>query len=143
MSVTVLTWATGGGVGAVGAVALQAAQIASYVQRTGHGPWRSRGRPGADRFGQPLPRLPIFWIAATCKVFVGFALVAALTAGSEVITPLTALLLGAAAANLLQRAAERVSLPDGTTAAAAPAPDLTIQMEPDREAAVQRRDMAQ
>jgi hypothetical protein len=111
------TWWSHATIGALGAVALQAAQLTLYVQRTGHTPWRSRRRRAKfDRYGQPLPDAPIFALAITCKALTGLVLVGALSAGGQVQTPLTALLLGAAATDLLQRAAAQVSLPDGSVA---------------------------
>jgi hypothetical protein len=50
------------------------------------------------------------------KAFVGFAFVALRSAGHQVQTPLTAALLGASAATLLQRYAEQVALPEGSVA---------------------------
>jgi len=114
----VLEWWQGAALGGLGALSLEAVQVALYVQRHGHTPWRSRDRRSrADRYGQPLPRLPIFGLAVFLKSATGLVLVGALATGGQVTTPATALLLGAAATDLVRRGAQQVSLPDGTPVA--------------------------
>ena len=110
-------WLPFAAAGGLGALVLECAQLALYIQRTGHTPWISRDRRRrTDRYGQPLPRLPIFFLAVACKVVAGVVLVGALAIGGQVASPLTALLLGAGATNLLQRSTEQVALPKDTGA---------------------------
>ena len=116
--IVIFNWWELASVGGLGALALEAANVALYVQRTGHVPWRSRdyGRR-ADRDGHALPRLPIFGVAIVLKTLTGLVLVGALAAGGQVDSALTALLLGSASTNLLLRASQQVSLPDGSVPA--------------------------
>jgi hypothetical protein len=112
-------WWIYAGVGGLGAFALEAGEIALYIQKRGHAPWKSRDvKRKTDSFGRPLARLPMFVLAVALKVFSGLVLVGALAADQQVASPLTAVLLGAAATNVLRRAAEQSSVPDVASAAA-------------------------
>jgi len=134
-----LDWWQYSGVGGLGALVLEAAQIALYVQRTGHTPWVSRDRRRrTDRYGQALPRFSIFCLALCCKTLTGLVLVGVLAAGHQVATPLTALLLGAAATNLLHRAAKQVPLPYGDHSATTKDAQTSITI-PDEDRVTQVR----
>jgi hypothetical protein len=121
-SFVIMDWGPYAVMGGLGALALEASQVALYVQRTGHTPWRSHDHKGkTDRYGQALPRLSIFCLAVFLKSATGLVVVGALAADGQVRTPAVALMLGAAATDLVRRGAKEIALPDGDSAGGRPA----------------------
>jgi hypothetical protein len=121
--VVLLYWWIYALIGGFGAIALDGADIALYIQRNGHTPWKSRDTRGKkNRSGRILPRFPIFALALFLKSCVGMLVVGSLAAGQQLASPLTALVLGAGSANLIRRYAEQIPLPTG---------EVTIDLPPD------------
>jgi hypothetical protein len=127
----IIDWWPYAAVGGLGALSLEAARVTLYVQRTGHTPWRSPDHKGkTDRYGQPLPRLSIFCLALFLKFATGIVVVGALAAGGQVSAPATALLLGAAATDLVRRGSEQIALPEGRSLPESASPGGPPVVEP-------------